>query len=76
MRGAEGPNIMSRSTKERTKRWYDKKMRKKECDIGDKMLINKLKQGKFQAEGKHHHKSSILHHMVSSWFTDEGNILR
>ena len=39
LRGAEGPNKMPRFTKERTKRWHDKKMRK-ECDIGDKMLIN------------------------------------
>jgi len=30
MRGAEGPNKVSRSTKERTKGWHDKKMRKKE----------------------------------------------
>ena len=30
MRGAEGPNKVSRSTKERTKGWHDKRMRKKE----------------------------------------------
>ena len=73
---SEGPNKVPRSTKERTKGWHEKRMRKKECDIGDKMLINKLKQGKFQAKGKHHHKSSTLHHMVSSHSNDEGNILR
>ena len=38
MRGA---NKVSRSTKERTKGWHDKRMRKKECDIGDKMLMNR-----------------------------------
>jgi hypothetical protein len=27
-------------------------------------------------EGKNHRKSSVLHHMVSSHFNDEGNILR
>jgi hypothetical protein len=26
--GAEGPNKVPRSTKERTKRWYDKRMKK------------------------------------------------
>jgi hypothetical protein len=31
---------MPRTTKERTKRWHDKRMRKKECNIGDKMLMN------------------------------------
>ena len=40
MRGAEGPNTVPRSTKERTKGWHDKRMRKKECDIGHKMLMN------------------------------------
>ena len=39
MSGAKGPNTMPRSTKERTKRWHDKRIRK-ECDIGDKMLMN------------------------------------
>jgi len=40
MNGAEGPNKMPRFTKERRKRWHDKRIRKKECDIGDKMLMN------------------------------------
>jgi hypothetical protein len=35
----EGPNKVSRSTKERTKKWHNKRMRK-ECDIGDKMFMN------------------------------------
>ena len=39
MRGAEGPNKVPRSTKERTKGWHDKRMRKN-CDIGDKMFMN------------------------------------
>jgi hypothetical protein len=30
--GAEGPNEMPRSTKERTKRWHDKRIKKKECN--------------------------------------------
>jgi hypothetical protein len=30
---------MKRSVKERRKRWHDKRMTK-ECNIGDKMLIN------------------------------------
>ena len=38
--GAKGPNTMPRSTKERTKGCHDKRMIKKECDIGDKMLMN------------------------------------
>jgi len=33
MRGAEGPNKVLRSTKERTKGWHDKRMRKKEYNI-------------------------------------------
>jgi hypothetical protein len=33
MRGAEGSNKVSRSTKERTKEWHDKRMRKKEYNI-------------------------------------------
>ena len=32
MSRAEGPNRMTKSTKERTKTWHDKRMRK-ECDI-------------------------------------------
>ena len=40
MKGTEGPNKVPRSTKERTKGWHDKRMRKKECDIGHKMLMN------------------------------------
>ena len=33
MRGAEGPNKVPRSTKERTKGWHDKRMRKKEYNM-------------------------------------------
>ena len=39
MSGAEGPNKVPRSTKERTKGWHDKRMRK-EYNIGDKMVMN------------------------------------
>jgi hypothetical protein len=40
---------MTRSTKERTKRWHDKRMRK-ECDIGDKMLMNSSSKESFKQE--------------------------
>ena len=40
---------MPRSIKERTKRWYDKRMRKK-CDKGDKMLMNSSSKESFKQE--------------------------
>ena len=43
MSGAESPSRMPRPTKERVKRWYDKRMRKKEYNVGDKMLMNNLR---------------------------------
>ena len=43
---------MPRSTKERTKRWHDKRIRKKEYDIGDKMLMNSSSKGTFKQEEK------------------------
>ena len=61
---------MPRSTKERSKGWHDKRMRKKECDIGDKMLMNNSSKESF----KHEEKTTIviyLHHMVSSCSNDE-----
>ena len=42
---------MPRSTKERTKRWHDKRIRK-ECDIGDKMLMNSSSKESFEQEEK------------------------
>ena len=69
IKGAEGPNKVSRSTKERTKRYHDKRMRK-ECGIGDKMLINNSSKESF----KHEEKTTTviyLHHMVSLRFNDE-----
>jgi hypothetical protein len=45
-------NIMIRSTKERTKRWHDKRMRKKEFDIEDKMLMNNSSKESFMLEEK------------------------
>jgi hypothetical protein len=30
------------------KRWYDKRMRKKECDTGDKMLMNSSSKESFK----------------------------
>ena len=41
---------MPRSIKERTKRWHDKRIRKKECDIGDKMLMNSSSKESFKQE--------------------------
>ena len=43
---------MPRSIKERTKRWHDKRIRKKECDIGDKMLMNSSSNETFKQEEK------------------------
>ena len=66
---------MPRSTKERRKGWHDKRMRKKECDIGDKMFMNSSSMESF----KHEEKTTTviyLHHMVLSHSNDEGNILR
>ena len=40
---------MPRSIKERTKRWHGKRMRK-ECDIGDKMLMNNSSKESFKQE--------------------------
>jgi hypothetical protein len=51
MSRAEGPNRMTRSTKERTKRWHDKEI-KKECDMGDKMLMNSSSKESFKQEEK------------------------
>jgi hypothetical protein len=48
---AEGSNRMTRSTKERTKRWHDKRMRK-ECDMGDKILMNNSSKESFKQEEK------------------------
>ena len=48
MNGAEGPNKMPRFTKERRKRCHHKRMRKKECDIGDKMLMNSSSKESFK----------------------------
>jgi uncharacterized glyoxalase superfamily protein PhnB len=51
MSRAEGSNRMTRSTKERQKRWHDKIMRK-ECNIGDKMLMNSSSKESFKQEEK------------------------
>ena len=50
-------------------------MRKKECDIGDKMLMNSSSKESFKHEEK---TTTIIYlcHMVSSHSNDEGNILR
>ena len=49
IRGVEGTNKV---LKERTKGWHDKRMRKKECDIGDKMLMNSSSKESFKQEEK------------------------
>jgi hypothetical protein len=43
---------MIRSTKERKKRWHNKRMRNKECDIGDKVLMNNSSKEMFKQEEK------------------------
>jgi hypothetical protein len=52
MSRAEGSNRMTRSTKERTKRWHDKRMRKKECDMGDKIPMNNSSKDNFKKKEK------------------------
>ena len=74
IKGAEGPNKVLRSTKERTKGWHDKNMRK-EYNIGDKMFMNSSSKESF----KHEEKTTTviyLRHMVPSRSNDKGNILR
>ena len=51
IKGAEGPNKVPRSTKERTKGWHDKRMRK-EYNIGDKMFMNNSSKVSFKHEEK------------------------
>ena len=63
MNGAEGPNKMPRFTKERRKRWHHKRMRK-ECDIGDKMLMNSSSKESFKTGRKDHHSRLSLSHGV------------
>ena len=48
---AEGPNKVPRYIKERTKRQHDKRILK-ECDIGDKMVMNSSSKGTFKQEEK------------------------
>jgi len=69
IKGVEGPNKVPRSTKERTKGWHDKRMRK-EYNIGDKMFMNSSSKESF----KHEEKTTTviyLRHMVSSRSNDE-----
>ena len=63
---------------QRAEKWHDKRMRKKECNFGDKKLITvrPAEQGKLQAKGKDHYESSTLHRMVSLRPNDKGNIQR
>jgi hypothetical protein len=63
MSRVEGSNRMARSTKERTKRWHDKGMRKKECDMGDKMLMNSSSKESFKQE----EKTTISHLPFITW---------
>ena len=64
IKGAEGPNKVPRSTKERTKGWHNKRMRKKECDIGDKMLMNISGKESFKTGRKDHHSHLPSSHGV------------
>ena len=54
IKGAEGPNKVSRSTKERTKGWNNKRMRK-EYNIGDKMFMNSSSKESIKIGRKDHH---------------------
>ena len=54
---------MPRSTKERTERWHDKRIRKKECDIGDKMLMNSPSKESFKQE----EKTTTSHRPFITW---------
>ena len=69
MSRVEGPNRMTRSTKETTKRLHDKRIRK-ECDIGDKMLMSNSSKESFNHEEK---TTTVIYlrHMVSSRSNDE-----
>ena len=74
MSRADGPNKVPRSTKEKTKGWHDKSMRK-EYNLGDKMFMNSSSKESF----KHKEKTTTiiyLCHMESSRSNDEGNNLR
>ena len=63
---------MPRSTKEKsTKRWHDERMRKGVRHMRHN-AHEQLKQGTLQAGREDHHKSSTLHHMVSSRSNNEG----
>jgi len=78
MSGAEGP---TRCQDQGAKRWHNKRMRKKGCNLANKKLMNTkatrlAEQGKLQEKGKDHHESLTLRHMVSSRSNDKGNILR
>ena len=55
---------MPRSTKEWTKRWHDKIIRKKECDIGDKMFMNSSSKETFKQE----EKTTTSHLPFITWF--------
>jgi hypothetical protein len=67
---------MTRSTEERTKRWHDKRMRKKEYDIGDKVLMNSSTKESFKQEEKTTTTSHVPFIIVSSRSNNKGNILR
>jgi hypothetical protein len=54
---------MPRSIKERIKRWHDKRMRKKEYEIGDKMLMNSSSKKSFKQE----QKTTISHLPFITW---------
>jgi hypothetical protein len=63
---------MTRSTKERTKRWHEKEgLQHTRQDAHEQ-----LKQGEVQVGREDHRNLSTLHHMVSSCSNDEGNILK
>ena len=74
MNGAEDPNKMPRFTKERTKRWHHKRMRKKKVQHRRQDAHEQLKQGKLQVGRKDHHTSHLP--FIIGCHNEEGNILR
>jgi hypothetical protein len=74
MSGAKGPT-QCQDPQKRTKGWEKSTTCETRCSwtAQDAKLV---KQEKFQAERKEHHKSSTLYHMVPSYSNDESNILR
>jgi hypothetical protein len=66
MSGAKGP---TKCQDQRAKRWHDKRMRKKECNIGDKLFMNKIHN---QPSKESFHKVLRLYHATMTKVTSQG----